>query len=334
MTFGNFQMTVANESTYGTPAARTRAFEFESEGIEEDEGRTSGDPLRSGTQFERNDRFTPYFAGAAGDVDITVLTKGFGFWLPHMLGGSVATTGPAETSVYTHTALDSSDGLVGKSFCLQVNRPFNPSGTDQPFLYGGGKLTKWALANSVDSNLVATLSMDFANVDTTTALDSSPAYPSSTGADLSPLSWAGGLIQVGGVNYDITEISIEVDNGLDTGRRQIRRNTQKKEPVGGRRVGSFTIQADFESMTQRNRAHAAIRANALATLTAVWNGPVILGTTLFPSLILSIGALRFDSWKANVGSADPLTQELKGAILYPGSGASIGLQYQTADSTP
>ena len=129
----------------------TRFFEYESESIEEEEGRTEGDPLRVGSHHIRSDRFTPYFSGASGSVEMAVMSKGFGFWLKHMLGQS-ATTGPAETTVYTHTGSEAE--LLGDSFTLQVNRPFHPAGTNQAFTYRGGKVTEWTLSNSVDENLM------------------------------------------------------------------------------------------------------------------------------------------------------------------------------------
>src|SRR5205085_1876963 len=122
------QIGFGEESTYGTPVTPTRFFEYDSESIEESEGRTEGDPLRGGTSFIRHDRFTPYFEGASGSVEMAVLTKGFGVLLKHMLGG-IATSGPAETTVYTHTATEGD--LLGKSLTMQVNRPFHPSGTNQ-----------------------------------------------------------------------------------------------------------------------------------------------------------------------------------------------------------
>ena len=81
------QLGVVDEVTYGTPVVVSRFFEYESENIAETYGRTEGDPLRVGSGFVRNDRFTPYVGGAAGTIQMTVMTKGFGILLSHMLGG-------------------------------------------------------------------------------------------------------------------------------------------------------------------------------------------------------------------------------------------------------
>ena len=61
----DFQLGIANESTFGTPVTVSRFFEYESESMEESYGRTEGDPLRVGSAFKRGDRFTPYLESAS-----------------------------------------------------------------------------------------------------------------------------------------------------------------------------------------------------------------------------------------------------------------------------
>lgn len=321
----DFQLGVKDEVTHNVPVVVDRFFEYESEGIEETEGRTEGDPLRVGSAFRRSDRFTPYFSGAAGTVQMAVMTKGFGFWLKHMMGGT-ATTGPAETVVYTHTGTEGS--LYGKSFTCQVNRPLHPSGTNQAFTYAGGKLTEWSISNSVDGNLLLDLSMDFASVDTDTAL-AAASYP--TGMD--NFTWAGGLITIGGDAYDVTEFGMTVNNGLSVDRRSIRQNTAKKEQTSARREGSFSISADFDSLVQRNRAHADVRADALASISATWRGPTLLGTTIYPEFTISAPVGRFDQWSGATGGAEAISQELSGEIFYNGSNSPLTITYKSADST-
>jgi hypothetical protein len=319
------QLGVVDEVTYGTPVTVSRFFEYESENISETYGRTEGDPLRVGSGFVRQDRFTPYPGGAAGTIQMTALTKGFGFWLKHMMG-QVATTGPAETTVYTHTGSEAS--LVGDSFTCQVNRPFHPSGTNQAFTYSGGKVSKWTLSNSVEGNLLLDLDVDFQKYATDIAL-ATASYPSS----MEPFSWVGGFVTIGGSNYDVTEFSLEVDNGLDVDRRQIRANALKKEPTSSRRSGSFSLTADFDSLTQRNRAASDTRAGALAAVTGVWRGPTLLGSTIYPEFSVSIAAARFDEWSGATEGTDAISQELAGVVRYDGSTSPVVVTYKSADTT-
>lgn len=314
----DFQLGVADETTYGTAVTPARFFEFESESIEDTAARTASEPLRGGSAFLRSDRFTPYFSGAAGSLELTAMSKGLGFWLKHMLG-AVATTGT--TGAYTHTASEGS--LYGKSLSLQVNRPANPTGTNQPFTYSGGKVTEWTLSNSVDENLILELGLDFQKVDTATAL-ATPSYP----VGMEPFTWAGGVFSVAGTQIPVTEISVSSDNGLNTDRRYINGTTLKSEPTSGRREGSFSFKADFDSLAQRARVHAANRAGALATIVGTWTAPdgAILKAT--------VAAGRFDDWKGNIDGVDPIEQEVSGAALFNGTDSPIKLEYTSTDATP
>lgn len=321
----DYQLMVANETTYNTPVTVTRTFEYDSEGIEETYGRTEGDPLRRGSAYKRNDRHTPYFAGAAGPIVLPVMSKGFGFWLPHMLGG-LATTGPTD-SVYTHTGTEGALYGTGKSFTAQINRPLDGVGTDQPFTYAGGKVTEWTLSNAVDGNLMLDLACDFASVATGTAL-ASASYPSS----MENLTWAGGVVTIAGDAFEVDEVSFSGSPGYNVDRRKIRGSTDKREPKPGRREGSFSLKADFDAMTQRNRAAAAVRATNLATIVGTWTAPTLAGVSAYPQLIVTMQA-RFDTWKAATESYDAIEQELSGIAVYDGTNSPIKIEVKNTDST-
>lgn len=318
------QLMIGEESTYGVAVTPTRAYEFNSEGIEESFGRVESEALRTGQFVSRSDRWTPYFQGAAGSLQMDVLTKGFGVWLKHMLGGiSSGTVGADGEYVHTATMAD----LFGKSLTVQVNRPFNPSGTNQAFTYRGGKVTEWELSNSVEGNLVLDVGMDFQQVATDTAL-AAAAYPTA----MDNFTWAGGEILIGGVQTCVTEFSVSCNNNLDVDRRCIRQNTDKKEPVGGRREIAFSISADFESLDQRDRAAADSRAGALAAVVGRWVGPTAIGGTTYPEIEVTVPVGRFDEWSASVEGPEAITQELSGIGLFDGTNSPVTIAYTSADA--
>lgn len=319
------QLMIGAESTYGTAVTPTRTYEFNSEGIEESYGRVESEALRVGQYASRSDRWTPYFEGAAGSIEMDVLTKGFGIWFQHMLG-TISTSAVGGDGQYTHTATIAD--LYGKSLTVQVNRPFNPTGTNQPFTYRGGKVTEWELSNSTEGNLVLSAGMDFQQVDTATAL-ATAAYPSG----MENFTWAGGSITIGGSAFPVTEFSVSCNNGLSTDRRFIQASTNKKEPVGGKREIAFSLSADFDSLTQRNRAASDTRAGALAAIVGTWVGPTAIGGTTFPKLTVTMPAGRFDEWTGSVEGPEAITQELSGIGLYDGTNSAITIEYVSADAT-
>lgn len=324
MTVYDAQIGVAKESVWGTPVTVTKFLEFNSEGIEEDWGRTESAGLHAGVSVQREDRFTPWWRGAEGDIEFDVMTKGFSFWLEHMLG-AVATAGPTD-SAYTHTG---TMGTLDDGFTCQVYRPYYRTG-GQAFTYAGGKVNGWELSNSVEGNLVAKLDLTFAAVSTVTA-KATASYPSG----MENFSWAGGVVTIGGSSVDVTEISISGDNKLE-GDRYIRGNTAGKEPFSkGLREVAFSIKCDWESMTQYNRVASATAAGAVATIVGTWTGPTLIGTTTYPKVIATIHSARFDEIKNTVDGPDPLTQELTGVGLGPAAGTTpITIAVTTADTTP
>jgi hypothetical protein len=317
------QVGVAEEVTFATIATPVRFPEFVSEGITATYARVESNGLRPGRLYRSDTRFTTYVEGAEGDLEMEVGSKGFGLFLKHMLG-NIATTAGAVGEVNTHTATPGN--LAGQSLTVQVGRPLFDGSSVQPFTYAGGKVTSWELSNSNDGNLMATLSMDFATEDVATAL-AAASYP--TG--LETFSWVGGLVTVGGTQFDVSDASVSGENSLKTDRRYLRNNPAKKEQIGDDyRGGEFSLEADFDSLAQRNRVASATAAGAMAEVVLSWVGKSLAGTSTFPELVVTLQG-RFDQFEANVGGPAAVTQSLTGTHL--GSNA-ISIDYKTMDATP
>lgn len=317
------QVGVGEETVHGTAVAVTRFPEFVSEGITASYARVESNGLRPGRLYRSDSRFTTYIEGAEGDLELEVGSKGFGLFLKHMFG-SIATVAGAVGEVSTHTATPGP--LAGKSLTVQVGRPLYDGSTVQPFTYAGGKITSWELSNSNDSNLMATLSMDFATEDTATAL-AAASYP--TGIET--FSWVGGLVTVAGTQFDVTEATVSGENSLKTDRRYLRNNPAKKEQIGeDYRGGEFELTADFDSLVQRNRVASATAAGAMAEVRLRWEGKTLAGATTFPSLELVLNG-RFDSFEANVGGPEAIEQSLSGVYL---GASAVSAIYRTLDAAP
>jgi len=326
MTTMNTQLGVVDETVYGTPVTVTRFFEFNAESIKLAQGRTESNALRTGTRVRRSDRFEPYRVGASGDLMLDVPTKGFGFFLKHMLG--TVATGTVVDSNFTHTGTVGS--LLGDFFTVQVARPFNPAGTVQPFTYHGGKITGWDLSCDVDGVLVATLSCDFEDEDTSTGL-ASASYPS----DYRVFSFSGAALTIGGASIEVKNVQVSATNELDTDRRYLRASSLKKEPVeNGMRPIEWSCTADFSDLTQYDRFRSATRVGTLAQLIATFDGPVAHGGATLPRLEITMPACRFDAVDVNVSGPDALMQDLSGVALFDGTNSPVTITYRTTDSTP
>jgi len=328
-----FQVGVKKEVTWGTPVTPDRFFEFNSDQVKPMYGRVASRGMRAGTRVRRGDRQVPFIQGAGGTVEMDVLSKGFGFWLEHMLGGTVSTGAPADGKT-THTA--TIGDLIGKGFTYQSNHPFHPADTDQPFTYEGGKVKSWKISNQVGDALKLEMDLDFENVVTATAL-ASASYPS---GNVEPLIFAGGVVTIGGVATDVTECEVSCDNHLfgtsdSDDRRYIRGNAQHREPVEGDwREIAWSLGLDFQDLTAYNRFAASSAAGAVATIVLTWTGNILIGAASLPTLQLTVQQASFDEFDSTVDGPAPLQQKVSGAGLFDGSTSAVTLAYGTADATP
>lgn len=322
------QLGTVDEVTYGTPVTVTKFHEIVDENIQGQYARIESSSLRAASRVQRSDRWALNPKGASGPVQLEVMSKGFGFWLKHMMG-SVVTTGPTETTAYNHSGRVAA--LTGDSFTLQVGRP-DIADVIRPFTYEGGKITGWELSNSVDGFLMCRLDCDFEAEGTATGL-ATASYP--TGMEI--LNFVGGLITVGGSNFDATDITIRANNNLKTDRYFIRQNSLKKEPLeNGAREYSVSMTCEFVDLVTYNRVAATTNAAAMGDVVAKWEGGLLAGaTTIKAGLHCTMDTVRFDAFGPAVQGPELLTATLEGRVLdESGANGPVVLDYKTLDVTP
>jgi len=323
MTTMNTQLGVVNEVTYGTPVTVTRFFEFNKWSVGIDQGRAASTGMRAGTRTARADRFEPYTKGAAGAFELDVPTKGFGFFLPHMLGAS--SIGTVVDSNFTQTGIEAS--LLGDVFTAQTNQPLHPAGTNQPHTNHGCKLTKWALGCDIDGVLVFSGDIDAEDEDTATAL-ATASYPT----DYRVFSFAGASVTFAAGAVELKNFKVSADLGLDVERRFLRGSTLKKEPTeNAMRTYSWEAVAEHTALTNFDRYRSATRVGALAAIVATFNGPIAHGGTTLPQLTVTLPLARFDVCKFDIEGPAGLMDTMSGVALSD-TGSPITITYRTTDS--
>lgn len=327
---------IGKETTYGTAVAVTASYEIMSEDFTGKYERTNAEAL-SGSYVMRSDRFSVVKKGAEGSVTMEPLTRGFGDWLA-FLNGQVATTGPTSTSVYTHTS--TVNNLTGKNLTIQVHRA-TEAGTLQPWTYEGGKVTGYEFSNTVDQTLRVTINMDFEN-------ESNPDSPSapytstvltglSTPAGANVFTWAEGQVKVGGTAYDISEVTIGVDNALNVDRYFINTPAVKKEPIqDGKREITWSFTTTYADNTFWEKVSSATAAGTYAEIRAKWVGLTAIPASspvTYPSIEIVIPVARFDEGGPVVGGEGMLEQSFSGVGLYNGTDSPISIVYVAQDLT-
>jgi hypothetical protein len=324
---------IGKETTYGTAVAVTKSYEIISEDFKGNYPRLQAEAL-SGSYVDRGDRFVVNNKGGSGTLTLEPLTRSFGDLMATMMG-TVNTTGPTETTVYTHTA--TMGNLSGKSLTVQVLRS-DETDVLQPWTYEGGKITNFEISNSVDQTLRASVGFDFelesnpdspAGVYTATALN---ALTTPSGANV--MNWQYGFISVGGSQIEVSDISVRVDNSLNTDRYFISQTGGKKEPKqDGKRTIEWSFTTTYKDNTFWEKVSSATIAGSYAQLIARWEGPILLGTTLYPRLELTIPMARFDEGGPAVDGPSALEQSFSGVGLYDGTNSALTMVYRSADVT-
>jgi tail tube protein len=246
--------------------------------------------------------------------------------------GNMTTTGPTETVVYTHTGTIAN--LFDKMLTVQVGRA-DESGTLRPWTYEGGKVTDWEFSNSVDQTLRCSIGMDFekeSNADAPAGVYVLQTNTPVTGADV--LSAAGGVITYGGSSIEVDDLSIKVDNALNTDRYYINQAQAKKQPIqDGKRMIDVSFKTSYVNNDFWEKVSSTTIAGSYAQLVATWSGLTLLGSTIFPNLKVTIPVLRMDEGGPTVDGPGMLEQSFSAKGLYDGTNSAVTVAYQSADVT-
>jgi hypothetical protein len=150
-------------------------------------------------------------------------------------------------------------------------------------------------------------------------------------------TWAEGSITVGGVAYDISEVTIGVDNALNVDRYFINTPALKREPIqDGKREITWSFTTTYADNSFWEKVSSATVAGTYAELRAKWTGLVsIPGTTtpLYPCIEIVIPVARFDEGGPVVAGEGMLEQQFSGVGLYDGTLSPISIIYKSQDAT-
>ena len=320
------QLSIGEETTYGTAVPASRGYEFDSEAIKANVKKVYGKSLRT-LRLQRSDRTRTYVQGAAGQVKMAVLTEGMGLLFKHMLGGVVSTQPDVvnKPTEWLHSFTQSDTGLFGKSLTLQVGRP-DVNGVVLPFTYSGVKVTDWTLSTKVGEVLELDLTLDAKAEDTATALVASPTYPAS--AEL--LTFIDGTVTVDGVQHYVTAASVMGKNGIKVDRCGLA--NQKREPVPDAEVpitGSFD--ADLEDGTLHGKF--VLGTTVALVLNFSW-GVIDVGKANPYQVVVTLPVCEITGDPPTVAGPQVVAHNVKFKALYNGTAPIITIDYHTNDTTP
>ena len=315
---------LGKETTYGEPAAITRAYEAKSDTWQREQEALESTGFRGGAHTLRSDRRIQINMGAAGEIEVDALTSGLGLLFDGFLGSTTEATvvDGVGTSVFESTS-DASQ----TSYTVQKLITKN-DGDQQAFTYHGSMVTEWNLTQDVGGLLVLKWSFDSEDEDKTTA-PGIPTYP----AEGVPYDWTQNCIEIDGEDFEAMSFNFTGNTGLKTDRRFLRCNELKRKPQRTS-LPEYTgeLTAEFPNTEQYDR----FVSGAIFSIVAQWNGAKIDGATGEENnthqIKLTLPACQYDGSTPTGALEDMTTQALPFKVLHNGVDPSVKIEYRSGDT--
>lgn len=313
---------LGKESTYGTPATLTDAFEGKADTYTIQREMIDSVGFRGGAHTLRSDRRVDVTMGGEGSLEIDVLSTGFGFVLQSMLSTVSGPTQIGATNAYT-TTVESASDANSDSYTVQIQR-VNASGTSQAFTHHGGVITSWTLSQEVGGLLNATLNFDFEDVDTSTAAGT-PAYA----ADNFPYDWTMACASINGVDTDLRSMSLNADLGFNTDRRFLRCSSLKRQPV---RTNIPSYDGELSLDWSSNTEYDMFVSGAIVPIVMTFDSLVDIDGGNNAKMVVTLPACQFtgNSPVASIGEIPSLSLPFK--VLDNGTDTAVQITYTSSDT--
>ena len=244
--------------------------------------------------------------------------------------GTVATTGPTDSTAYTHTA--TIGDLCGTSFTAQTNHPLGACGSaDQPLTYAGGKVASWKLSCDPEGELRFEAELVFQ-----TGTDQTVLAAVNYAADCSQLTFVASTFKINGVTIPVGGWSISHDNKLDVDRQHVDGTEYRREPITNEDLETTVeFTCDLDNLDHYNRVIAQLPDDMTCAVEAAAVGLIdIPGSSTKPSLTITLPEVRIDSASATPDGPGIIEQSVTGMVQAPAAGEPVSIVYVTGDATP
>ena len=316
---------VGLESTYGTPATLTRAYEGKADTFQREQARLESIGFRAGTQGLRSDRVVTVPMGGAASIEVDVMNKGMGLLLGGLLGSKTGPAQQAATAAYLQTYATTA-AAPADSLTMQMLRPELESGT-QAYTYHGAKATGWKLAQSTEGLLALTVDYDFEDTDTSTGAGT-PAYIASQ----TPFDWSQCTVTLDPDGspevLDAMDASFEADLALKTNRRYLRGSALKKEPV---RTGIPRYTGEIKLDLTNTDRYAEWTGQTVVDIELKWTGANIEGAHDH-YVAVRMPACNWTNANPVASLSETPIQTLPFEALFDGTNDQVTLTYMSTDT--
>lgn len=318
------QLSVGKESTWGTPVARNRWFEFRQEGLQLDKEFLRSRQLKAGAMFQTSTRRVATTKGVSGQVTMEVPNKSFGIFLDQLHGNVVTPVQQGATAAYLQTHNIGTTDPAAKSLTVQVGKP-DVGGTTRAFTYPGAKVQAITFAAQVGEFLTAQIDLDAKDEDTATALDT-PAYP----ASLRSFDFTQGVVLLNGASAGVVKgFSLPLKFEYANDRFSLGSTVKSAPLVNGYPDISPTLDIEFKDLAT---AYNLFTAGTIVSLVLTFTGPLI-ASTFYETIKFTMSAVGLNGESPTVEGPDLLMQNITCEVLDDGTNPPLKIEYTSTDTT-
>lgn len=269
------------ESTPGTAVTPDVCLAWVSGDIAPVYGLVESQGMRPGDFAVRSDRVARTgLMGASGQLVFEALTRSNISSFLSLAMGSVATSGPTDTSAYTHlgTLADGKKTATVQKGIVQLG------GTVTPYTYDGVTFAGFDLATAMGGLVTVTLPIIDAKSETTGTSLITPTYPSSAGL----FHYNQCAVTIAGTAVDVKSIGLSVKWPKDAGSNRFLGAGWRQPQITGFPEVIWTLGMEFTGTTQLDRARATTRAAGQAKIVATMTSDILAGAaSAYASLTLT-----------------------------------------------
>lgn len=245
------------ETVVGTAVTVDTFLPLVSESIKRTENFLESAGIIAGKRFLTSNQWNAGTVDIEGSIGLELMTHDMDGLFLALLGSKTGSGTSGAPWVFTPAS------TIGKSLTIQVGRPAI-DGTVHPFTYAGCKIVKAQIELQADS--IATLGLDIVGsvTDETTATALATASYTS---GIKPFKFTHGTVTIAGSSANVKQITIDIDQNLDTSRRFIG-NAKIAEPLPSDLMScTGSMMLEFDALTNYARIAAHTEADVVLTLT-------------------------------------------------------------------
>lgn len=322
------QIGFKKETVAGTPVTVDKFLEWVSGDITPVYPVLESQSLRVGQFAVRSDRVArPGLTGGTGQIVFEAASKQNLSGLLQLIMGGIATTGPTDTTAYTHTG--SLADLRGITATVQKGIVLT-DGTVQAFTYAGCKFGGFTIANAVDGLLMCTADIADVKSEATATGLAAATYP--TTGEL--FHWGQGVVTIAGTTFNVKSFQVSTKWPLQP--RRFLNNTWAEAAITGFPDTQFQLGLEFDSMTALNYARSTTRAGGQAKIVATWTGTEVKAgaASVYPSITIT-GELCDIIGAPTVAMTKGIPQlSITAKARYDGTNTPVKIAVVSSDTTP